>query len=226
LSYLIVYNRPWWEYLPKILEKNIGEKFYAISDEAQLTETYIEKIKPNYIFFPHWSYLIPKNIYEKYDCVIFHMTDLPYGRGGSPLQNLIMRGLKRTKITAFKCVEKIDAGPVYLKETLSLEGNAQDIFVRSTKIIEKMIYHIINNNPKPIDQQGEVTKFKRRNPSQGNWEKSKSLDEIYNYIRMLDAEGYPRSFIKIGNFKLKFSNAKHHKNSIKSLVEIIEENNE
>ena len=62
------------------------------------------------------------------------MTDLPYGRGGSPLQNLIIiRGLKTTKITAFKCVAEIDVGPVYLKKTLSLEGNAQDIYFKINK---------------------------------------------------------------------------------------------
>ncbi len=27
----------------------------------------------------------------KFECVCFHMTDVPYGRGGSPLQNLIIR---------------------------------------------------------------------------------------------------------------------------------------
>ena len=154
------------------------------------------------------------------------MTDLPYGRGGSPLQNLIIRGLKTTKITAFKCVAEIDAGPVYLKKTLSLEGNAQDIFLRSTKIIERMIYHIIDINPRPVKQSGKVTKFERRNPSQGNWDKSKTLEEIYNYIRMLDSDGYPRSFIRVGNFKLKFSNATYQKNSIKSSVEIIKDNHD
>ena len=40
------------------------------------------------------------------------MTDLPYGRGGSPLQNLIVRGHKETKISAIKVVKELDAGPV------------------------------------------------------------------------------------------------------------------
>ena len=83
--------------------------------------------------------------------------------------------------------------------------------LRSTKIIERMIYHIIDINPRPVKQSGKVTKFERRNPSQGNWDKSKTLEEIYNYIRMLDSDGYPRSFIRVGNFKLKFSNATYQK---------------
>ena len=32
-----------------------------------------------------------QEIHENYKCIIFHMTDLPFGRGGSPLQNLISR---------------------------------------------------------------------------------------------------------------------------------------
>ena len=47
------------------------------------------------------------------------MTDLPYGRGGSPLQNLIVRGHKHTMISAIKCVKELDAGPIYLKKPLT-----------------------------------------------------------------------------------------------------------
>ena len=42
------------------------------------------------------------------------MTDLPFGRGGSPLQNLIVRGYKETMLSAIKCVGEVDAGPIYI----------------------------------------------------------------------------------------------------------------
>ena len=73
----------------------------------------LKNFNPDYIFFPHWSNIVPSNITGKFDCVCFHMTDLPFGRGGSPLQNLIVRGVKATKLTALKMVEQIDAGPIY-----------------------------------------------------------------------------------------------------------------
>ena len=44
------------------------------------------------------------------------MTDLPYGRGGSPLQNLIINGHKETMMSALRCVQELDAGPIYLKK--------------------------------------------------------------------------------------------------------------
>jgi len=53
------------------------------------------------------------------------MTDVPYGRGGSPLQNLIVRGHTETKLTALRCVRDLDADgypPAFLEtEHLRLE---------------------------------------------------------------------------------------------------------
>ena len=73
--------------------------------------------------------LDPKSIWGTWPTVIFHMTDLPYGRGGSPLQNLIKRKHRTTKITAILCDDGLDTGDIYLKEDLSLEGSAEEIFL-------------------------------------------------------------------------------------------------
>ena len=70
------------------------------------------------------------------------MTDLPYGRGGSPLQNLIVRGHSETKISALKVEKKLDTGDIYLKKNLSLEGSAQKIFQRANTSIIDMIKEI------------------------------------------------------------------------------------
>jgi methionyl-tRNA formyltransferase len=50
--------------------------------------------------------------------------------------------------------------------------------------------------------------FKRRNPSQSNISRLRSVDEIYDAIRMLDADGYPHAFIEYDNLKIEFRNAK------------------
>ena len=69
-----------------------------ITKKEDLTYTSIKGFDHIYIFFIHWSWLIPKEIYENYECIVFHMTDLPFGRGGSPLQNLIEKRICKTKI--------------------------------------------------------------------------------------------------------------------------------
>ena len=49
-----------------------------------------------------------------------------YVRGGTPIQNMILRGFKKTKICALKMSEKIDQGPIYLKKTHEKVGQANE----------------------------------------------------------------------------------------------------
>ena len=148
------------------------------------------------------------------------MTDLPYGRGGSPLQNLIARGISETKISALRCVEDMDAGPIYLKKPLSLYGSAEEIYLRAARVIEDMIVEILDKHPDPVPQEGKATIFKRRKPEQSNLAAVTALEEAFDLIRMLDADGYPPAFLEIGPFKLEFTRASRKTDQIVSDVRI------
>lgn len=207
-NYIILSEKEWNSNLVKNLEKEFpDETWIHITSKKDFNFQNLDEIKPKKIFIPHWSHIVPKEIYENFECIVFHMTDLPFGRGGSPLQNLIVRGYKNTKISALQVDKEIDAGPIYLKSDLSLEGSAKAIFKRCNIIIQKMICQIINEHPVPKAQVGEVVHFKRRKPEQGNIQDLDTIQEIYNHIRMLDADGYPSAFLEFGDFKLEFSGA-------------------
>ena len=163
---------------------------------------------PRYIFFLHWNWTVTEQVLKRHECVCFHMTDLPYGRGGSPLQNLIAAGHRDTCLTALRMVEELDAGPVYLKKPLALGGTARDIYIRAGELAESMIAEIIVCRPQPTAQQGEAVVFQRRLPEQ-SWLPDKGpLVRLYDHIRMLDAPGYPLAFIEHGDFCLEFSSAR------------------
>ncbi len=220
MTHVIAYSRQQCKHLVSSLNKRMDADFVGISSKAGLVANDLKKIDPGIIFFPHWSNIIPAEIYRDFECIIFHMTDLPYGRGGSPLQNLIVRGHKETMISALRCVEELDAGPIYIKKPLSLSGSANEIFSRSDALIEDMIVEILKSNPEPIPQNGEPVVFKRRKPEEGDWSKAPTLSEVYDYIRMLDAEGYPPAYIHSGGYKLEFKKATQYSNSITAKVKI------
>ena len=180
----------------------------------------IKKINPEYIMIPHWSYIIPKDIFNLFNCVVFHMTDLPFGRGGSPLQNLIIRGYEKTKISALKVTNGIDSGPIYLKKPLSLDGTAYEIMIRASQIIETMISQILKNKIVPKGQSGEVVQFSRRMPKDSDISQLDSLKQIYDYIRMLDCEGYPSAFFENDYFRFEFSKSNLFKDKIEANVRI------
>jgi methionyl-tRNA formyltransferase len=200
---------------------NIPGNWYLITEVEKLTIEYLKGINPRYIFFPHWSHKVSANIFQTYDCVCFHETDLPFGRGGSPLQNLILRGYKETKITALKMSEDLDAGPIYMKRQLNLNGVAEEIYIRAAKIISEMIGEIVLMEPNPIPQVGEPTFFKRRIPDQSRIpEELNELNDLFDFLRMLDAEDYPLAKIRYGKFEIKFSNPVLRTKRIEAFVEI------
>ncbi len=195
---------------------NLSGHWTLIQKKEQLNIDNLRSLKPKYIFFPHWSWIVPKEVLEEFTCICFHMTDVPYGRGGSPLQNLISRGHIETKLTALKMTSELDAGPVYLKVPLSLKGSAQEIFDRSAKLTFEMIKTIISLEPAPIEQSGEVTIFERRTPKQSEIQGDETFSKLYDLIRMMDAQSYPKAYINYGDYTLTFENAhlsNHHENT-------------
>jgi methionyl-tRNA formyltransferase len=201
-----------------------------ITDKNELKYENLKIFSPDYVFFPHWSWMIPENVFRNFKCVVFHMTDLPYGRGGSPLQNLILRKVYSTKISAVNVTDKLDAGEIYMKEDLSIEfGTAEEIFIKASEIIFfKMIPFIIESSPIPYKQEGEPVYFKRRKPEDSNISRANlnSLVDLYDFIRMLDAEDYPRAFLRIGKFKIIFSEVHRKYDKLTGRFEIVEEKEE
>ena len=226
MNYVVASSRVWRPSLLENLSNRTGLKFISITRKEDLTPQTLETMSPRYIFSPHWSYIIPPDVFENYECIIFHMTDVPFGRGGSPLQNLISRGIYETKISALRCVKDLDAGPIYLKRPLSLYGSAEEIYLRASEIIEDMICQIIKEQPVPVEQTGEITCFSRRKPEQSDIAELTTLKQVFDHIRMLDADGYPHAFLETKHFRFEFERASIKKGQIIADVKITERGNE
>ena len=222
MNYLIASHHEWnMQNYIKLKNKTISDhSLFFIDSNSELSLDHLSSINPRYIFFPHWSHIVSNEILDKYDCVCFHMTDLPFGRGGSPLQNLILNNFSHTKITALKMSDELDAGPIYLKKDLALDGSAEDIYKRSSKIIFSMIDNMINNEIIPSEQTGKVTHFKRRKPYESEIKDMSSLNDYFNFIRMLDATGYPKAFLEFEGFNYEFSKAKLANDELEASVKI------
>lgn len=199
----------------------LSGEWLLMTSEADLTIDVLQRFEPRYVFFPHWSSIVPKAILDTHECVCFHMTDVPFGRGGSPLQNLVSRGIKETKLTALRMTEQLDAGPIYAKHSLDLSGSADEIFRRAATISLDIIAWMIAHEPLPIEQTGEPTFFPRRKPEQSAIPMGGSLESLYDHIRMLDAEGYPHAFAEIGDWRAEFTGASLEGDAVTAKVKLL-----
>ena len=202
------------------VREHLGLEVLRIRTPIELNIAVLTAFRPRFIFFPHWSWKISPDVFEKFECVIFHMTDLPFGRGGSPLQNLIVRGINETQLTALRCGAALDAGPIYMKRALSLYGTAEEILMRASRLTGEMIESIVREQPTPQPQVGEPVVFHRRTPQDGDLAGLNELEPVFDYIRMLDADGYPSAFLETEHFRLEFSRASLKPDSIIADVKI------
>jgi methionyl-tRNA formyltransferase len=217
IEYIVAAKGDWNRKNFEKYSKKLPGRWLFCSNPSEL-DSLLKDINPRYIFFPHWSWIVSEAILDNNECVCFHMTDLPFGRGGSPLQNLLVKGFQDTVLTALKMETGIDTGPVYYKNPLSLKGSAKDIYKRASGLSWRMIANFVSDNPDSIPQEGEVVNFKRRTPNQSLIPDGLSLNEIHDYIRMLDAPEYPKAFIKGNGYHLEFRDSELVDNELSAKV--------
>lgn len=218
MSYVICAYREYSLELYKKLKKD--NNFKLIQTPKKLNLKNLKKINPKFIFFPDWSWIVPTEIYKNYQCVCFHESDLPKFRGGSPLQNQIIRNITNTKTTAFLMNDVLDGGDILIQKKLSLEGNIDEIFERMQKNDYEMIIKIIKGKFSVKKQKGKPVFYKRRKPNESELKNlNNSKKYLYNFIRML-GDPYPNAYIKIGKRKIIFKSAQFQKGKLSFQGEI------
>ena len=172
-----------------------GNKITALT---QITEA----IQPDIVLFYGWSDYIPESVYSKWECLMLHPSCLPKYRGGSPIQNQIQDGVIKSCISIFKISKGIDAGKLYGQSPLSLRGDLDEIFERMIDIGFQLTCNILENNYTITEQDdSKATYCKRRKPSESevtiNDLQHMSAQQLYDKVRMLNSDTYPRVFIKM-----------------------------
>ena len=60
--------------------------------------------------------------------------------------------------------------------------------------------------------------FSRRTSKQSVLPETATVESVFDHIRMLDADTYPRAFLDHGDFRLEFSDAKRGHNAVVARV--------
>lgn len=176
----------------------LDNKKIIIIKKKKISFNKIKKINPDLILFYGWSDKVSDKIVQNYRCIGLHPSKLPKFAGGSPIQNQIIRNVKKSAVTLFLMNEKIDHGNILQQKKLDLSGDLSEIFNRIIKIGTQLSLNILKN--KYIEKKTKIRKlYKRRTPAQSEITleeiKFKRAQYLYNKIRMLQ-NPYPNAFIR------------------------------
>lgn len=143
---------------------------------------------------------LKKNRYN----IVVHESNLPKGRGWSPMTWQILEGKSDIPIVLFEARESVDSGPIYLKDIMHLDGTElisewQEIQGRKTiDMCCDFVRQVSLNKQHPIEQEGVPSFYLRRTPADSRLDVKKTIEEQFNLFRVVDNERYP-AFFELNN---------------------------
>jgi len=199
LVQLLVDNSNSWiiPYAIKLKEKIIKQFSFSVN----LIYKHEDVINGDVLCLLSCEKIFKKLHLNNYNLVV-HESDLPRGKGWSPLTWQILDGKNIIPITLFEALEKVDAGKIYYKDYIKLSGDELLSEIKH-KQGEKTIDLILNfladfNTIKGQIQVGESTFYRQRNYKDSELNVDDTIRNQFNLLRVCDNERYPAYFILNG----------------------------
>lgn len=134
--------------------------------------------------------------------IVVHESDLPNGRGWSPLAWQILEGKNKIPIVLFEAVEDVDAGDIYLTDFIDLKGDELYPEIKrkqAEKKIEMCLKFLENlSSLKARKQIGSGRFYGKRIPKDSELDINKNIKSQFNLLRIVDNENFPAFFFYMG----------------------------
>ncbi len=153
------------------------------------------------VFIISYFRIIEKNYLDMHQHnLVIHESDLPKGKGWSPMFWQILEGKNQIPIVLFEATPEIDSGEIFVKDTIELTGFELNYELRekqalkTIEICERYLkeYDDITENSQA--QKGIATYYPKREPKDSELDIKKTIKENFNLLRIVNNEEYPAFF--------------------------------
>ena len=165
-----------------------------------------ELIPADMCFYLSFSRVVSTEVLKKFkNNLVVHESDLPHGKGWSPLTWQILEGKNEITTVLFEAGDQVDSGQVYLKNALKFDGSELVDELRDIQaaVTIQLCHEFINSYPDvlagAVTQLGDSTFYARRSEMDSQLDPAKSLQEQFNLLRVADNSAYPAYFEIDGN---------------------------
>ena len=155
--------------------------------------------KSDITFLLSCTQILPNHILKKSKInLVIHESDLPLGRGWSPMAYQISYGVNNIPVVLFEATENIDSGSIYLKDFINLNGTELLPEIREKqgiKTVEMLLKFLtLWPNLQPKEQIGAPTYYKKRTVDDDKLDIYKTIADNFDHLRIVDNENYPAWF--------------------------------
>lgn len=134
--------------------------------------------------------------------LVVHESDLPAGKGWSPVTWQILEGKNRIPVTLIAAQDSVDSGDIYGQIFFELNGNEliDEIRAKQANATRRLIKDFVSQYPNVhgIPQTGKESFYARRRPEDSRLDPEQSLEAQFNLLRVVDNERYPAWFVRGG----------------------------
>jgi methionyl-tRNA formyltransferase len=155
--------------------------------------------KGDVLFILSYLRIVPKSSLALHkNNIVVHASDLPQGKGWSPMPWQIVEGKNDIVFTLFEAAAEIDAGPYYEKRCLHLNGT--ELFdewkALQSEMVVNMIRSFLASYPKTEakKQEGQEHFYRRRTRDDDQLDVKQPLEILFDRIRVCDPDRYPAWF--------------------------------
>lgn len=145
--------------------------------------------------------MLPESVRARFrHTLVVHESDLPRGKGWSPLTWQILDGEDRIPVTLIEAADKVDSGTIYAQRWIEFSGHelVDELRAAQAQATRALCREFVDDYPASVErgvgQHGEESFYPRRGPEDSRLEPEQSLADQFDLMRVVDNVRYPAFF--------------------------------
>lgn len=168
-------------------------------DNAVFHRSHSDLDQPDIVFYLSCMKITPPDALSKARVnLVAHASDLPRGRGFSPLVWQVLEGASEIPIRLIHAADPVDSGDIVLSDSVFFEGHELNDEIRlrlGGRIVALCLsYLVAPEPPRGRPQAGDPSWYDRRGPEDSRLDPERSITEQFDLLRVVDNLRYPAFF--------------------------------
>ena len=174
----------------------LAKKLRDLGDDVTVLDSYDESRSVDVHLLLGCTKLAPPQFLSQARASLcVHESDLPSGKGFSPLTWQIIEGQNNIPINLFYATKEGDAGPIVYRDKMMFEGHELIDEIREVQghMTIDLCMRFFSERTPPLGkhQEGESSYYRRRTPADSELDPQKTLAELFDQLRIVDKTRYP-----------------------------------